>query len=166
MQRPDDAEEPAIFESRLRPYRSLDANGFRLLMAATFVATALLSLPFYLMGAWPIVGFLGLDVALLGLAFRASFRAARAYEDYRITYFELEFARVNVSGARREWRFNPLFTRLEREEIEDFGVVRLDVVSRERRVEIAGFLGPEAKKDFAQDLTRALAAARRGPTFS
>ena len=66
------------------------------------------------------------------------------------------------TGARRDWRFNPLFTRLEREEIEEFGVVRLDVVSRERRVEIAGFLGPEAKKDFAQDLTRALAGEHVG----
>ena len=43
-----------------------------------------------------------------------SFRAARAYEDYRLTYLELEFARVSARGARREWRFNPAWVTLER----------------------------------------------------
>src|ERR1019366_7296121 len=78
------------------------------------VDCSLFSLPFYLAGAWPIVGFLGLDVAALWFAFRLSFRAARAYEDYRLTYLELEFTRVSAHGARREWRFNPAWVMLER----------------------------------------------------
>ena len=114
MQSSNGDETPAIFESRLRPHRSLDAHGFRLLMAATFVATALLSLPFYLMGAWPIVGFLGLDVLGLYIAFRVNFRDALAYEHVRLTYFELLFARVNASGRSREWRLTPAWVRFER----------------------------------------------------
>ena len=104
----------AIFAARLSPRRSFTPAAARRLLASTFVASALFSLPFYLAGAWPIIGFLGLDVALLWLAFRASFRAARAYEDYRLTYLELEFARVSARGARREWRFNPAWVTLER----------------------------------------------------
>jgi len=95
-----DADDAALFAARLFPRRSFTPAAARRLLAATFVASALFSLPFYLAGAWPIVGFLGLDVALLGLAFRMSFRAARAYEDYRLTYLELEFARVSARGAR------------------------------------------------------------------
>ena len=94
-----DAEDAAIFAARLVPRRSFTPAAARRLLAATFVASALFSLPFYLAGAWPIVGFLGLDVALLGLAFRMSFRAARAYEDYRLT-----LSRARVRARERAWR--------------------------------------------------------------
>ena len=156
-----DADDAAIFAARLFPRRSFTPAAARRLLASTFVASALFSLPFYLSGAWPIVGFLGLDVALLWLAFRASFRAARAYEDYRLTYLELEFARVSVRGARREWRFNPAWVTLDRG---DAGAAaqKLALRSGGRRHEIASFLGPDEKAAFAGDLTRALAEARRG----
>jgi uncharacterized membrane protein len=159
-----DADDAAIFAARLFPRRSLTPAAARRLLAATFVASALFSLPFYIAGAWPIVGFLGLDVALLGFAFRISFRAARAYEDYRLTYVELQFARVSARGARREWRFNPAWVTLERGEAGPTAE-RLALRSRGRRHEIASFLGPDEKAAFAGDLDRALGEARRGRRF-
>jgi uncharacterized membrane protein len=158
--------EMPIFDARLTPHRSLSRKQFRALMAATFLASALISLPFYLIGAWPIVGFLGLDVALLYLAFKANFRAARAYEDFHLTYFELMFARVSAAGLRREWRFAPAWVRLERVDHEEFGLQRLSLVNRGRRWDIAKFLGPDQKAEFAGELTRALNEARRGPRYS
>ncbi len=137
-----------------------------MLMAATFAVSAVFSLPFYLVGAWPIVGFLGLDVALLYFAFRANFRAARAYEDFRLTYFELMFVRGNARGARREWRFNPARVRLERVDCLEFGPQRLSLVSRGRRWDVARFVGPDQKAEFAATLAAGLAEARRGPRFS
>jgi uncharacterized membrane protein len=156
-----DRGDSAIFAARLSPRRSFTPAAARRLLVATFVASALFSLPFYLAGAWPIVGFLGLDVLLLWFAFRASFRAARAYEDYRLTYFELEFARVSARGARREWRFNPVWVRLERGESGPTAH-GLALRSGGRRIEIAAFLGPNEKAAFAGDLGRALGEARRG----
>ena len=44
---------------------------------------------FLLIGAWPVFGFLGLDVLLIYIAFRANFRAARAYEEVTVTATEL-----------------------------------------------------------------------------
>jgi len=158
--------EAPILAVRLTPHRSLDLAAARILMAATFAVSALVSLPFYLMGAWPIVGFFGLDVALLYLAFRANFRAARAYEDFHLTYFELLFARVSARGARREWRFNPAWVRIERVDHQEFGPQRLSLLSRGRRWEVAKFLGPDQKAEFATALADALAEARRGPRFS
>ena len=160
-----DADDSALFAARLFPRRSFTPAAARRLLVATFVASALLSLPFYFAGAWPIVGFLGLDVALLGLAFHMSFRAARAYEDYRLTYLELEFARVSARGARREWRFHPAWVTLERGEMGPTAE-RLALRSRGRRHEIASFLGAAEKAAFAGDLGRALGEARRGPRRS
>ena len=94
-----------------------------------------------------------------------SFRAARGYEDYRLTYLELEFARVSARGARRELRFNPAWVTLERGETGRMAE-RLALRSRGDRHEIASFLGPHEKAAFAGDFTRALLEARRGPRRS
>lgn len=158
--------EAPLFDARLEPHRSLNRRGFRLLMLGCCVISTLYSLPFYFMGAWPVVGFLGLDVLLLYLAFRANFRAARAYELLRLTSLELLFARVSPRGARQEWRFNPLWVRFERVEHEEFGTQRLSLISRGQSVEVGRFLGPDQKATLARTFAFALAKARRGPRYS
>ena len=161
----DPCDEP-ILQTRITPHRSLDARSFRLLFAIFAVCCVVSSVPFVILGAWPVAGFFGLDIALLYGAFQLSFRSARAYEDITVTPVELSVARVSAAGRRKEWRFSPGFVRLEREDFEDFGVTRLDLVSRGRRLEVAAALGPQARADFARDLSGALAQARRGPRFS
>ena len=47
---------------------------------------------FFLLGAWPVIGFLGLDVLLVYWAFRANYRAAAAYEEVTVTPSELQRA--------------------------------------------------------------------------
>ena len=158
--------EAPLFDARLNPHRSLGPAGFRNLMIASFAGSALVSLPFYLMGAWPVIGFMGLDVLGLYVAFKASYRAARAYEELRLTPLELLFARVSRRGARREWRFNPSWVRFERTEHEEFGTQRLALVSRGRSLEVGAFLGPDQKAELANAFSRALALARRGPRLS
>jgi uncharacterized membrane protein len=161
-----EAESRRLFAARLTPHRSLTRRNFHLLMMVFSGASLFSSLPFILLGAWPVAGFMGLDVALFYFAFRANFRAARAYEDVHVTPFELLLAKVSARGQRAEWRFNPVWVRLEREEHAEFGTQRLALVSRGKSVELAAFLGPEEKADFASALARALAEARRGPRFS
>ena len=152
-----------IFAARLTPHRSLSPAHFRWLLVFFCGALFLTSLPFVLLGAWPVAGFMGLDIALFYFAFRASYRQASAYEDLRVTPLELQLAKVNARGARREWRFSPAWVRLEKQEHEEFGLQRLDIVSRNRRVEVAGFLDPDAREEFARELNAALHKARRGP---
>jgi uncharacterized membrane protein len=161
-----EATETEIFSARLSPQRSLNRRNFRLLLGVFAGISLLTGARFALLGAWPVLGFMGVDVAAFYLAFRASFRAARAYEQFRLTPLELRLARVTARGARAEWRFHPAWVQLEREEHEEFGIERLSLVSRGRRVEIAGFLGPDQKAEFADALARALSVARRGPVFS
>jgi len=161
-----EVKDPRLFAARLKPHRSLSRRNFHLLLITFLAANVFSSVPFIILGAWPVAGFMGLDVALLYLAFRANFRAARAYEDVFLTPFELFIAKVSAKGQRAEWRFNPAFVRLEREEHEEFGTQRLALVSRGKSVEVAGFLGPSEKADFARALALALAEARRGPRFS
>jgi uncharacterized membrane protein len=158
--------EQAIYAVRLKPHRSLSREQAKTLVVILGAACLGVSLPFVFMGAWPIVGFLGLDALGLWLAFELSFRAARAYEDVRVTPLELLLAKVSAKGAAREFRFNPAWVRIDRREHEEFGVQRLAFVSRGRSVEFASFLGPDQKAEVAGDVARALVEARRGPDLS
>ena len=155
-----------LLDMRIRPHRSLTAANFRLLMIVFSLVGIVSSLPFIVMGAWPVAGFMGVDVLIFYLAFKANFRAARAYEDIVVTPLELRLAKVSAQGARREFRFHPAWVRLDKTEHEEFGIQHLALRSRGRVVEVAAFLGPEDKAQFASGLTSALNEARRGPQFS
>lgn len=159
-------ENSRLFAARLKPHRSLTRRNFHLLMGIFSAVGFVTALSFVLYGAWPVAGFMGIDVAIFYFAFRASFHAARAYDDVEVTFFELMLAKVGARGERAEWRFNPAFVRLEREQHKESGALRLALVSRGKAVEVAACLGPAAKAGFATDLARVLAEARRGPRFS
>jgi uncharacterized membrane protein len=156
--------EPAIFSAVITPHRSLSRVGFVIVMllvgAISFVAGTI----FLIAGAWPVMGFFGLDVILIYWAFQASYRSAKAYELVTVTPSELKIRKVSQYGKSAEWSLNPLWTQLDRQTHEEFGIERLFLVSRGRRLAIASFLGPAEKETFAQALTAALWEARRGPT--
>jgi uncharacterized membrane protein len=156
--------EPAIFSAVITPHRSLTSTGFLVLMLAVGAVSFISGMLFLMLGAWPVFGFLGLDVLLVYVAFRANFRAARAYEEVTVTASELIVRKVNHRGGVREWTLNPVWVKLDRIVHAEFGIERLFLVSQGRRLSIAGFLGPEEKASFAQALSAALGEAKRGPT--
>ncbi len=160
----DPISEPTLFSAVMRPHRSLGRKGFLIVMAAVAGVSFIAGLVFLIAGAWPVTGVFGLDVALIYWAFRANYRAARAYEQIAVTPTELTFRKVSARGTVTEWRANPLWVRLDREVHEEFGVQSLHLVSRGERRPIAGFLGPDEKESFGAALQAALTAAKRGPT--
>jgi uncharacterized membrane protein len=160
----DPSAEPAIFSAVITPHRSLSSTGFLILMLCVGGLSFASGGMFLLLGAWPVFGFLGLDVLLVYWAFRANFRSARAYEEVRVTASELTVRKVNQRGGVREWTLNPVWVQLDRIVHEEFGIERLFLVSHGRRLSIAGFLGPHEKASFALALSMALGEAKRGPT--
>ena len=61
---------------------------------------------------------------------------------------------------------NPLWVQIDQKAHEEFGIEKLYLVSRGRRLAIASFLGPDEKASFVKALSTALQAARRGPTYN
>ena len=161
MSSPDD---PTLFSAVLTPHRSLGRKGFLAVMLAIGGLGFIGGIVFFLAGAWPVVGFLGLDVLLVYWAFRLNYRAAGAYEEVTMTPSALTVRKVSERGEVAQWTLNPLWVRLDRETTDEFGLVRLFLVSRGRKYAVAGCLGPRERESFAQDLAAALGEARRGPT--
>ena len=162
--KPEPGAEPVrpLFAAIIRPHRSLGRTGFRVLMVLSAAIFVVLALRFAALGSWPISGFLGLDLLALYIAFRVSYRRGRSFEEVVLTPIELMFRRVTHRGDAREWRLNPLWTRLHRETDEEFGLQRLALVSRGERITIAGELSPPEREHFADEFGQALAKAKRG----
>jgi uncharacterized membrane protein len=156
--------EAALFSAIVTPHRSLSSTGFLIVMAALGGVSFVAGMVFLMLGAWPVFGFFGLDVLLVYGAFRANYRAAAAYEEVTVTASELRVRKVSHRGKVSEWTGNPLWVTLDRETHEEFGIERLFLVSRGRRLPVASFLGPQEKESFAVALGTAISEAKRGPT--
>jgi uncharacterized membrane protein len=150
---------PSSFSAVLTPHRALSPRGFMVLMAAICVVSFGTGLMFFLMGAWPVIGFMGLDVLLIYIAFKLNFRALRLYETVDLTEKALTVTRVDPSGRSRSWSFNPYWVRIKVEPRVGRSN-QLSLASHGERLVFASFLTDEEREDFAQALSSALSAAR------
>src|SRR5437870_6547946 len=133
-----------FFERVLLPHRSLPPRGFHLLMLFLGLVSLAMGIGFVSIGAWPICGFFGLDVAALYLAFRLSYRSARRREVLRLAGDDFTVERVDLYGERRMWRFQPFWLRVVLEERADTSN-RLLLASHGKSLVIADFLGPSLR---------------------
>jgi uncharacterized membrane protein len=154
--------EQPVFSAVIRPHRSLSPQGFKIVMGLVCLVSVVASLPFMLMGFWPVAGFFGLDFLGLYIAFRISYRQAEAFELLELTPIRLLFRKVNPRGEVKDWQFNPLWTRLDREIDDEYGLQHLSLASRSEHVEIARDLSPPERETLAEALSRALADVKRG----
>jgi len=152
-----------IFAASLRPYRSLSPRGFMVVMLALVSCSFTAGLAFWSMGAWPIVGFFGLDILLVQIAFRLNYRQARASQEVVVFRDRVTVTTTTAKGVRTEAAFNPYWARLDVERHPEAGVTRIAITSHGRSLDVAGFLGPWERESFAEALAAALAEARAAP---
>jgi uncharacterized membrane protein len=153
--------EPGTFRAVLTPQRSLGPRGFLVLMAALSVISFAAGLVFYLAGAWPVMGFFGLDVALVYFAFKLNYRSGRLYETIEVTPALLTWIRVHPSGRREQFDCNPYWARVNLKERPD-GRTDLRIASQGRELSFGRFLTDDERRDLASALKDALLAARGG----
>ena len=144
-----------FFERVLLPHRSLPTRNFHLLMGILFLISLAVGVGFVSIGAWPVIGFFGLDVGLVYLAFRLNYRSARQSETIRLAGDAFTVERVGVSGERRNWRFQAFWVRVILEERPDASN-RLLVASHGRSLTIGDFVSPNARRELAAHIREAL----------
>ncbi|MDH4986592.1 DUF2244 domain-containing protein [Aminobacter anthyllidis] len=153
------ADEP-FFKALLLPHRSLGRTGFMILMGALTFGCIVTGIIFLSQGAWPIFGFLGLDVVALYVAFRLNYRAARAREEVSVSRTSLDILKTAPSGKSQRYHFNPFWARFAVSRHEEIGITGMAVETRDTSVPIGSFLNPDDRESFATAFSRALATAR------
>jgi uncharacterized membrane protein len=148
---------PKTWRATLTPHRSLSREGFLILMTVIVGLNLTVGIFFYVIGAWPVVGFMGLDVALIWWAFRVNFADARRAEHIEVTSHELILRRLAEDKPAQEQRFARRWVRVELEEDRERDLVGpLYLRFGGKRTEIASFLGAQERLSFANALKAAL----------
>lgn len=156
------AASPFLLDAILTPHRSLTPRAFMVLFGAFGLASFTTGLIFASMGAWPVLGFFGLDVLLFYVAFRVNYRQARLCEIVRVTRQQLTVRRVQPDGRQKVWSFEPAWARVELHRPEEHDC-RLEIASGRRSLTLGEFLPPEERVEFAGILRNALSEARTFP---
>jgi uncharacterized membrane protein len=152
---PPDLDGALYMDAELRPHRSLSIAAFKAMLIVVIVINVVVALFFWVQGAFPVAGFLGLDVLALWLAFRFNYRAARRLERVRVAAGKVHVASIDAAGERH-WVLNPLWARVARD---GPGVL---VRAGKGQMRIGAFLSPKECDSFAAALDAALFRAKRG----
>jgi uncharacterized membrane protein len=156
---PTDPQQP-VFNALLTPHRSLPRSGFVAVMTILFLVSLIAGLFFASIGAWPVLGFFGLDVLLVYAAFRLNYRAARASEEVSVSRMELAIRKTTASGRVSVHRLNPFWSRFFVSRHDEIGITGMQVVGEGQRVGIGAFLNPDDRESFAAAFSRALATVK------
>ena len=152
---------PVLFDAVLTPHRSLPPAGFRLLIGGLAALACLAGLIFLLVGAWPVLGFFGLDIALLAFCFHMNYRQGRRRERLRLTPDALTVERMSAAGRVEQVRLPPWWLRVEIDR-SDERPGPLTLATHGRRETVGAFLAPWERVEVAEALRQALAPLRAG----
>jgi len=154
-----------FFDKELRPNPVLGRRGmvtvFTIAVGFSFITSA----GFFAVGAWPILGFFGLDILALYVAFRIIRRKGERREWLRLDERALTLHRQNTSD--HDWEeiaaIEPTWARVECRAAPTIGgpggevtVAHLLLWSHGRAVECGSFLPVAEKRKIAAGLTQAL----------
>ncbi len=145
-----------IFSAILTPHRSLGQVGLRWVVGIYGVLGLIPGLFFLFSGAWPVVGFLGLDALLLYWALKTSMQSGRVQEQVTLWVDNLQIDRFDTKGRRTRKTFNPFWAKLYLARDFDDQITHIQLQSRGASLEIGSFLNPDDKTSFAQAFSQAL----------
>ena len=149
-----------LFDAFLHPSRSLSRRGFGLFMGLLVVLSLSIGGVFLANGAWPIFGFYGLEILIIYIALRRSYRDGLIYEKVRLTDETLTVEKGDLRGRRESWRFQPYWVRVSMDD-PPHHESQVVLTSHGQSLILGAFLSPEERLDFAKALRTALNVQRR-----
>ncbi|WP_203291121.1 DUF2244 domain-containing protein [Maricaulis parjimensis] len=151
---------PVFMEAELAPNRSLANPAFIALMASISLISFTAGLFYMALGAWPVLPFFGLDVFLVWLAFRISYRDGRAREYVRVDGRDIEVVRQLPTGHRRRYRLPTAWVTLRLIDPKAHHA-QVALTAHGRALVLGQFLSPPERGAFAKALEKAIHAARQ-----
>jgi uncharacterized membrane protein len=149
-----------IFAATLTPHRSLSPTGKRIVIGLVAALALVPGIVFYIAGAWPVVGFMGLDVLAIWIALTVSMRAGKQQEVVSLWPGALELKKIDAKGEEQILTFVPGNVRFVIDRDFNERVQALWLRERDARVQLGSFLSPEEKQSFSKAFGAALRKAR------
>jgi uncharacterized membrane protein len=149
-----------LFAATLTPHRSLTPTGKRVVIGLVAALALVPGVVFYLAGAWPVVGFMGLDVLAIWAALTISMRGGKAYEVVTLWPTALELKKVDPKGAEEVLSFVPKSVKFLVDRDYNERVTALWLKTDLKKIPLGAFLSAEEKLSLSKVFGTALRKAR------
>ena len=149
--------ETVLFAAELRPNRSSTRRAVKWLAIAMALCMAPVALGFSLLGAWPVFGFMGLELVALVLLLGFNLRRTGVVERVQVTDRRVHLERINHWGRREAWSFPRHWARVKLVGSDDRDC-RLEVRSHGRVVALGGFLTADERREVWAAMNRFVSA--------
>lgn len=146
-------------DATLTPSRSLSPRAFTITMAIIAGVSFLAGLSFMRMGAYPVIGFFGLDALAIWLAFRYSFRQLEQKTCVRVTAKSVDLQHFKPGKDTKHVSIPTTFAQV-RLEYPDRRPSELSIAHAGTAWVIGRFLTPNERKSLKSALTLAIQHAR------
>src|SRR3569623_1153129 len=149
-----------LFAATLTPHRSLTPTGNRGVSGRVAALALVPGIVFYVAGAWPVGGFMGLDILAIWAALTISMRGGKAFEVVTLWPTSLELKKVDAKGTEEVLRFVPKSVKfvIDRDYNERVTALWLKVESK--KVPVGAFLSTDEKLSLSKVFGTALRKAR------
>ncbi len=140
---PHNADGDIRFSRVLRPHRSSSERAVKIVtgfVLCLFIPTGMV---FLLVGAWPVFGFMGLEVIALIFALRYNHKVGSAFEAITLTDNEFRHSKVNHWGKRKHTSFQPQWLQVRIDEPSQ----QLIAGTHGKRVVIGKFLTDDEREE-------------------
>lgn len=151
--------ETVYMDAVLEPNRSLSPRAFGLIMVVIGAASFCAGIIYISVGAWPVLGFFGLDALLIWYCFRLSFRDQSQRTRVKVTAERVFLHHTKPDGTEKSAELPTAFARVELDEpLKWDSWLRIEHGST--AYIIGRFLTPKERKSLAMALRSALIKAR------
>lgn len=149
-----------FLDMSLRPSRSLTPHGFLIVMGIASVVSIVAGVHFTLKGAWPVMGFFGLDLALLYWAFKASYRQGELTERIYLDGAKMTIERSRPGFQSQAWTLHPSWVQVSVDDPEEHHAA-LKLRDRSTAIELGSFLPPRERSQVADVIRDGLERRKR-----
>lgn len=149
-----------LFAATLTPHRSLTPNGKRVVIGLVSAMALVPGLVFYVAGAWPVIGFMGLDVLAIWAALTISMRGGKVQEVVTLWPTSLELKRIDAKGTEDVLAFMPQNVRFLVDRDYNERVTGLWLKEQDRKIPLGAFLSTDEKLSLSKVFGTALRKAR------
>ena len=146
---------PLLLDLKLRPHRSLKRAHFEKLCLFLVIICGLASIRFWIVGAWPVILFLVIDVFAIWLAFTINYRRGQVFETVQLSDTDLIIAHSDAHSNISTWRFEPYWVKVA---LTPHGADNniLLISLHDKVVSIGAFLLPNDRRNIALEIESAI----------
>ena len=144
-----------LYSITLKPYRSLNKIGFITMMVVLCGFSFITGIIFMKKGAWPVFGFFGLDILLIYIFFRLSFKSGKEFEVINLTKKKLIIKKYKEKKIIKTFILDANWVKIQiQNPLEQSS--KLQISSKNKSIIIGSFLRLDEKIEVLQNIENAL----------